>query len=109
MSQISRDPLDIVSHTIGPHHQYPGRPDAVPRNDVRADARSLRARAKASPTSSATSSRSPTPQLGTLVNRVNHSDKIAPWTFGTTALMQNLAGRGLLGTVQELSSGRFLN
>lgn len=34
--------------------------------------------------------------LGALVNRVNHCDKIAPWTFGSTALMQNLAKRGLL-------------
>jgi fumarylacetoacetate (FAA) hydrolase family protein len=34
--------------------------------------------------------------LGTLTNRVNHCDKIAPWTFGTSALMRNLAGRGLL-------------
>ena len=23
MSLISRDPLEIVSHAIGPHHQYP--------------------------------------------------------------------------------------
>ena len=23
MSQISRDPLEIVGHTIGPYHQYP--------------------------------------------------------------------------------------
>jgi fumarylacetoacetate (FAA) hydrolase family protein len=37
-----------------------------------------------------------TPSLGALVNRVNHSDKIAPWTFGTAALMTNLARRGLL-------------
>jgi fumarylacetoacetate (FAA) hydrolase family protein len=33
------------------------------------------------------------PRLGTLVNRVNHSDKIAPWTFGVVALMKNLAAR----------------
>jgi len=37
-----------------------------------------------------------TPTLGTLRNRVEHTDRIAPWTFGTTALMKNLAGRGLL-------------
>jgi fumarylacetoacetate (FAA) hydrolase family protein len=37
-----------------------------------------------------------TPRLGALVNRVNHSDKITPWTFGTTSLMKNLATRGLL-------------
>ena len=35
-------------------------------------------------------------ELGALVNRVNHCDKIAPWTFGSTALMRNLAARGLL-------------
>jgi len=37
-----------------------------------------------------------TPALGTLINRVNHSDKIAPWTFGAVALMRNLARRQLL-------------
>ena len=37
-----------------------------------------------------------TPLLGALVNRVDHADKIAPWTFGTAALMHNLAQRGLL-------------
>jgi len=37
-----------------------------------------------------------TPALGTLVNRVNHADQIAPWTFGTRALMNNLARRKLI-------------
>jgi fumarylacetoacetate (FAA) hydrolase family protein len=37
-----------------------------------------------------------TPALGTLINRVNHTDRIAPWTFGSVALMKNLARRGLL-------------
>ena len=37
------------------------------------------------------------PELGTLVNRVDYCDAIAPWTFGTGALMRNLAARGLLG------------
>jgi len=35
-------------------------------------------------------------RLGALVNRVNRTDAIAPWTFGTRALMHNLARRGLL-------------
>ena len=35
-------------------------------------------------------------QLGALVNRVNHTDKITPWHFGAGALMSNLARRGLL-------------
>jgi fumarylacetoacetate (FAA) hydrolase family protein len=36
------------------------------------------------------------PNLGALVNRVEHCDRIAPWTFGITSLMRNLAQRGLL-------------
>jgi fumarylacetoacetate (FAA) hydrolase family protein len=38
-----------------------------------------------------------TPQLGALVNRVRYTNEVAPWTFGTGALMENLAQRGLLG------------
>ena len=36
------------------------------------------------------------PELGRLVNRMTHADKAKPWTFGTAALMRNLARRGLL-------------
>lgn len=36
------------------------------------------------------------PKLGRLVNRVEHSDTCPEWTFGITALMKNLAKRGLL-------------
>lgn len=36
------------------------------------------------------------PKLGRLVNRVDHSDTCPEWTFGITALMKNLAKRGLL-------------
>jgi fumarylacetoacetate (FAA) hydrolase family protein len=38
-----------------------------------------------------------TASLGTLANRVNTSDRIPPWTYGTGALMRDLARRGLLG------------
>jgi len=37
-----------------------------------------------------------TPTLGRLVNRVTTSKAAPRWTFGTTALIRNLAGRGLL-------------
>ena len=37
-----------------------------------------------------------TPTLGALVNRVNRSDRIPPWSFGAGALMNNLARRSLL-------------
>jgi len=36
------------------------------------------------------------PFLGSLINQVNHTDKIPPWTYGIGALMVNLAKRGLL-------------
>ena len=35
-------------------------------------------------------------RLGTLINRVNTSDAIQPWTYGTMSLMSDLARRGLL-------------
>jgi fumarylacetoacetate (FAA) hydrolase family protein len=36
------------------------------------------------------------PELGTLVNRIAYCDRIAPWTFGASALMRNLAARRLI-------------
>jgi len=31
--------------------------------------------------------------LGELVNRVEHSERLAPWTYGVRQLMQHLARR----------------
>jgi fumarylacetoacetate (FAA) hydrolase family protein len=31
------------------------------------------------------------PRLGTLANRVNSSDRVAPWTYGVSALMRDFA------------------
>jgi fumarylacetoacetate (FAA) hydrolase family protein len=95
MSQISRDPLEIVSHTIGPNHQYP---DGLvlflgtmfaPTIDRFAPGKGFTHIVGDVVTVT-------TPRLGALVNRVNHTDKIAPWTFGSVALMKNLAARRLL-------------
>jgi fumarylacetoacetate (FAA) hydrolase family protein len=95
MAEISRDPLEIVEHTIGPNHQYP---DGLmlflgtmfaPTIDRFAAGKGFTHVVGDIVTVS-------TPKLGTLVNRVNHSDKVAPWTFGTGALMSNLARRGLI-------------
>ena len=95
MAMISRDPLDIVEQAIGPFHQYP-------------DGMLLFLGTMFAPTDDRFSPGQgfthvvgdivtvATPKLGALVNRVNHADKIAPWTFGIAALMENLAGRRLL-------------
>jgi fumarylacetoacetate (FAA) hydrolase family protein len=95
MREISRDPLDLVSQTIGSHHQYPdgfvlflGTMFSPIKDRDAAGAgftHHLGDRVSIS-----------SPSLGALVNRVQHSDAIAPWTFGVRALYQNLARRGLL-------------
>jgi fumarylacetoacetate (FAA) hydrolase family protein len=95
MSMISRDPLDLVSHAIGPNHQYP---DGLvlflgtmfaPTKDRFGPGQGFTHAVGDIVTIA-------TPKLGALVNRVNHSDKIRPWSFGAGALMANLARRGLL-------------
>jgi len=92
MRKISRDPLDLVTHAIGPNHQYP---DGLvlflgtmfaPTKDRLAPGQGFTHVVGDIVTVS-------TPTLGALVNRVDHSDRIAPWTFGIGALMQNLARR----------------
>ena len=95
MAKISRDPLDLVAQTIGPNHQYP---DGLmlflgtmfaPTVDRFAAGKGFTHVVGDVVTVS-------TPTLGALINRVNHTDKIAPWTFGAGALMRNLARRRLL-------------
>jgi fumarylacetoacetate (FAA) hydrolase family protein len=95
LSRISRDPTDLVSQSMGGTHQYPDgmalmtgtlfapteprKPGGTGFTHVVGDIVSIRS-----------------PKLGTLTNQVNHCDKIPPWTFGISALMRNLAQRGLL-------------
>jgi fumarylacetoacetate (FAA) hydrolase family protein len=95
MGEISRDPLEIVEHTIGPTHQYP---DGVMLflGTMFAPTMDRFASGKGFTHVIGDVVAVTTPKLGALVNRVNHSDKIAPWTFGAGALMQNLAQRRLI-------------
>ncbi|MFL9921355.1 fumarylacetoacetate hydrolase family protein [Paraburkholderia fungorum] len=97
MDQITRDPLDLVSQTLSSTHQYPdgallflGTLFAPIEDRDAAGAGFTHKLGDIVKISSW--------HLGTLVNRVNHSDRIEPWTFGVRALMANLAARGLLGT-----------
>ena len=95
MSQICRDPLELVEHAMGRHHQYPdsmmlflGTMFAPTIDRFAAGQGFTHAVGDVVEVS--------TPSLGALVNRVNHTDQIAPWTFGAAALMTNLSRRGLL-------------
>ena len=95
LSKISRDPLDLVSQAIGANHQYPDGfmlfmgTMFAPTQDRHGPGQGFTHVVGDVVTVQ-------TPSLGTLVNRVNTSDKVAPWTFGTRALMRNLAARGLV-------------
>jgi fumarylacetoacetate (FAA) hydrolase family protein len=92
---ISRDPLDLVEHAIGPCHQYP---DGLvlflgtmfaPTQDRFAPGQGFTHAVGDLVAISAAG-------LGTLVNRVNTSDRIEPWRYGVAALMHDLARRRLL-------------
>ncbi len=95
MSEISRDPLDLVAQTIGRHHQYP---DGfmlfmgtlfAPVEDRDTPGQGFTHKSGDVVTIS-------NAELGALSNTVRLSTECAPWTFGVTELMRNLAGRGLL-------------
>jgi len=97
MREISRDPLDLVAQTCGPHHQYPDgfmlflgtMFSPIKDRDAKGGGFTHHPGDKVSIS---------TPSLGTLVNSVQRSDAITPWTFGVRALYANLAQRGLLNS-----------
>jgi fumarylacetoacetate (FAA) hydrolase family protein len=95
MSQISRDPTDLVKQTVGAHHQYP---DGfmlflgtlfAPTQDR--DAKNQGFTHKIGDVVEISSA-----GLGALVNTVRLSTECPPWTFGISSLMGNLAKRGLI-------------
>ena len=95
MSQISRDPTDLVKQTVGAHHQYPdgfmlflGTLFALTQDR---DAPKQGFTHKIGDVVEISSA-----GLGALVNTVRLSTECPPWTFGISALMSNLAKRGLL-------------
>ena len=95
IGMISRDPLDLVSQAIGPNHQYPDGfvlflgTMFAPTKDRHGPGQGFTHVVGDVVSVS-------TPKLGTLVNRVDTSDRIAPWTLGAGELMRSLARRGVL-------------
>jgi fumarylacetoacetate (FAA) hydrolase family protein len=98
MREISRDVATLAAYTVGDAHQYP---DGIvlytgtlfsPTHDRGGEGigftHHLRDIVRIS-----------SPKLGTLVNRVNHSEKAARWTFGVRGFINNLVARGLIGKV----------
>jgi fumarylacetoacetate (FAA) hydrolase family protein len=95
MAEISRDPADLVAQAMGRHHQYP-------------DGMMLYLGTMFSPSQDRDTSGHgfthhlgdlvtiSTPTLGVLRNVVRLATEATEWSFGTGALMKNLAGRGLI-------------
>jgi len=95
ITKISRDPEDLVSQTLGPHHQYPDGfvlflgTMFAPTQDRDDPGMGFTHKTGDIVTIAA-------PKLGRLVNRMKPSSECEPWTFGLGALMRNLSARGLL-------------
>jgi len=95
MARISRDPLDLAAQLMGPHHQYPDGAMLflgtlfAPVQDRHAPGSGFTHHLGDVVTISS-------PRLGSLRNRMLHTHQCAPWTFGASHLMRNLAQRGLL-------------
>ena len=95
MSQISRDPADLVAQMLGRHHQYPDGAMLflgtlfAPTQDRDAPGQGFTHH----PGDVVTISE---PRLGALQNTVRLSTECPEWRFGTGALMRNLAARDLL-------------
>ncbi len=96
MSRIARDPEDLAGQLLNPHHAYPDGALLylgtmfAPIEDRDAPGKGFTHKTGDVVTIA-------TPKLGRLVNRIKPTDQCERWTFGTGALMRNLAGRGLLG------------
>lgn len=95
IAKISRDPADLASQMIGPHHQYPDGAALylgtmfAPIKDRDTPGGGFTHKYGDIVTIAA-------PELGALVNRMKRTDACEPWTFGTSHLMRSLAKRGLL-------------
>lgn len=95
MGEISRDIDDLVAQTLNRTHQYPDGlllftgTMYVPVEDRGGSGQGFTHR-------TGDVVRIATPTLGALVNRVNWSDRVPEWTFGSLELMRTLAARGCL-------------
>jgi fumarylacetoacetate (FAA) hydrolase family protein len=95
LSEISRDPADLVEQLLGPQHQYPdGAVLYLGTLFAPIDDRSEPGKGFTHVVGDVV--RISAPRLGTLVNRVQTSERCAPWQFGVAALMKNLAARSLM-------------
>ncbi len=95
MSEISRDPEDLVRQTLNENHQYPdGFVLFLGTLFAPTEDRDVPGEGFTHKIGDVVSIAAP--GLGELVNTVRLASDCPKWAFGTSALMRNLAGRNLL-------------
>jgi len=95
MSEISRDPMELIGQSIGKHHEYPDG-FALFLGTMFAPIQDRDTPGGGFTHKTGDRVVVSTPKLGALENLVAHCDAAPRWDFGVAALMRNLAGRGLL-------------
>jgi fumarylacetoacetate (FAA) hydrolase family protein len=95
MQAISRSPEDLVSQLLNRNHQYPDGA-LLFLGTMFAPVKDRRGAGLGFTHEIGDIVEISTPTLGRLSNRVEYSDACPEWTFGITALMKNLARRGLM-------------
>jgi fumarylacetoacetate (FAA) hydrolase family protein len=97
MSQISRDPTELVGQTICKHHAYPDG-FALFLGTMFAPIVDRGSAGQGFTHKSGDVVRVSTEKLGVLENKVTTCDQAPAWSHGIADLMRNLARRGLLHT-----------
>jgi len=95
MAAISRDPLELAAQTLSSHHQYPDG-FALFLGTMFAPVEDRDTPGHGFTHKQGDIVRVSTPSLGMLENKVTTCAAAPPWSFGISALMRNLAARGLL-------------
>ncbi|GEO87444.1 MULTISPECIES: fumarylacetoacetate hydrolase family protein [Alphaproteobacteria] len=98
MEAISRKPADLARQLLNRNHQYPDGA-VLFLGTMFAPVKDRRGAGQGFTHELGDRVEIATPTLGRLINRVQRSDSCSEWTFGTMALIRNLAARGLLGKV----------
>ncbi len=97
MSQISRDPTELVGQTICKHHAYPDG-FALFLGTMFAPIVDRGTPGQGFTHKTGDVVRVSSEKLGVLENKVTTCDQAPTWSFGIADLMRNLARRGLLNT-----------
>ena len=91
----SRSPASLAAYTLNQHHQYPDG-FVLFCGTVFAPTQDRDAKGQGFTHHYGDQVSVANPDLGVLYNIVKSTDACPPWNYGTSHLMRNLAGRGLL-------------